>query len=92
LLLLARRSRPFKQAKNNSQDKIAVAAQGPGPLLSIGIFLRDARVFLASGFGRYVNPRWPSHYTLGEQNCIALPKVLNLPQPESLLPTDPDVA
>jgi hypothetical protein len=38
--LLARRSPPLKQAKNDNQDKIAVAAQGLCPLLSIGIFPR----------------------------------------------------
>jgi hypothetical protein len=36
--VLAGRSRPLKQAKNNSQDKIAIAAQGPDPLLPIGSF------------------------------------------------------
>jgi hypothetical protein len=42
--LLAGICPPLKQAKNNNQDKIAVAAQGPGPLMPIGIFPRDARV------------------------------------------------
>jgi hypothetical protein len=39
--LLAGRSPPLKQAKNNRQDKIAVAAQGLCPLLPIGIFLQQ---------------------------------------------------
>jgi hypothetical protein len=45
LRLLTSRSPPLKQAENNSQDKIAVAAQGPGPLLPIGIFLRRRKRF-----------------------------------------------
>jgi hypothetical protein len=49
--LLAGRRSPLKQAKNNNQDKIAVAAQGLCPLLPIGIFLQDAEFLVGTFVG-----------------------------------------
>jgi hypothetical protein len=43
--LLAGRSPPLNQAKNNNQDKMAVAAQGLCPLLPIGIFSAGRKTF-----------------------------------------------
>jgi hypothetical protein len=44
-LFLASRSPALKQAKNNRQDKIAIGAQSPSPLLPIGIFPRERKSF-----------------------------------------------
>jgi hypothetical protein len=62
--LLAGRSPPLKQAKNNNQDKIAVAAQGLCPLLPIGIF-SARRKTLWSALSWDVNPRRPCDPILG---------------------------
>ena len=76
VLLLAGRCPALNQAENNHQDKKAVGAQGPSPLVPIGIFpARRQSVKIRASLP--INPS-------ADKAHRAADRVLDLPQAESL--------